>query len=170
MDGSQGKERQLKRDNTLLQEFDNSEDPNLLVLYHHLRDSAFDCFNASEYTEQMLKYISMNFKVVEVVPRRIHENEYFLVCLRNEQNSENPVVCEMAFQCMRQFSGYSMLVKKRCFVCNAPNAKKCSGCQCAAFCNKECLSKGWKSHKKLCKMIDVNNINVDKEILQLEIS
>lgn len=172
MEGAQqqGKERQLKRDTSLLQEFDASEDPDLLVLYHHLRDRSFDCFNASEYTAQMLKFFSLNIKVVEIVPRRIRDNDYFLVCLRSDQESENPVVCEMAFQCMRQFAGYSMLVKKRCFVCNAKNAKKCSGCQCAAFCSKECMAAGWKSHKKLCKMVDVASINVDKETLQLELS
>jgi hypothetical protein len=164
-----GKERTLKRDTSILQEFDASDDPNLLVLYHHLRDRSFDCFNASEYNAQMVKYYSLNIRVVEVVSRRIHENDYFLVCLRSDKESDNPL-CEMAFQCLRQFAGYSMLVKKRCFVCHQKTSKKCTGCQCASFCSKECLKAGWKEHRKLCKMVGASsNISLDKEVMQIEL-
>ena len=47
-DGDQplGKERTLERDTSLLEEFRGSRDPDVLVLYHHFRDQAFDCFNA----------------------------------------------------------------------------------------------------------------------------
>ena len=76
----------------------------------------------------------------------------------------------MAFQVKRQFTGFSMLVKKRCFVCHKPNAKKCSGCQCACFCNKECMVKGWKAHKKLCKLINVKELTLDKECLQINLT
>ena len=165
-----GKERQLKRDTALLQEFDDSESADLLVLYHHLRDRSFDCFNAAEYTAQMLKYYTANIRVVEIVSRKIRDNNYFLVCLRSEQQSANPVLCEMAFQCMRQFAGFTMLVKRRCFVCNAPNAKMCKGCQCASFCSKECLAAGWKAHRKLCKKVDITTLVIDKEQLELKLS
>jgi hypothetical protein len=163
----EGKERTLKRDNSLLQEFNDSQDPNLLVLYHHLRDHDFDCFNSSEYNSQMLKYYSRNIRVVEVVSRRIRDNDYFLVCLRSEETGANPALCEMAFQAQRQFAGYAMLVKKRCFVCHAKTAKKCTGCQCASFCSKECLKAGWKEHQKLCKMVDASSIKLDTEVLQI---
>jgi hypothetical protein len=170
---TKGKERTLKRDTSLLQEFDDSNDPNLLVLYHHLRDGMFDCFNAREYHQQMLDYYSNNIKVVEVVNRRIRENDYFLVCLRNSDNpGANPALCEMAFQAQRQFAGYTMLVKKQCFVCNSQTgvAKKCSACQCACFCSKACLQKGWSQHKKLCKMVGASlpSISLDKEVLQID--
>jgi hypothetical protein len=50
--GLPGMPRPLPRDPARLREFAaGGEDPNLLVLYHHLRDQAFDCFNASEYEE-----------------------------------------------------------------------------------------------------------------------
>ena len=49
------KSRTLVRDNATLDEFDQSRDPDLLVLYHHLRDRSFDGFNASEYNDQMLR-------------------------------------------------------------------------------------------------------------------
>ena len=168
---SLGKKRTLKRDTSILQEFDASDDPNLLVLYHHLRDRSFDCFNASEYNAQMLNYYSLNIRVVEVVSRRIHENDYFLVCLRSDNETEGNPLCEMAFQCQRQFAGYSMLVKKRCFVCHQKTLKKCTGCQCAAFCSKECLKAGWKEHRKLCKMVGgaSGNINLDREVVQIEL-
>jgi hypothetical protein len=170
MDGfSPGNERTLKRDTSLLQEFNASNDPNLLVLYHHIRDKAFDCFNASEYHAQMIKYYAANIRMVEVVSRRILDNGYFLVCLRSEQTSANPL-CEMAFQAQRQFAGYSMLVKKQCFVCHTKTAKKCMGCQCACFCSKECLRAGWKEHGKLCKMVDVSSIRLDTEVVQVELS
>ena len=88
-----GKKRTLTRDNSLLREFNNnSTDPNLLVLYHHLRDKAFDCFNSIEYTEQMLRYATKNIKVVEVVSRKLNDSNYFLVCLRNsEDETANPL-------------------------------------------------------------------------------
>ena len=168
MDVPDGKKRTVVRDTSVLREFDNSDDPNLHVLYHHLRDRAFDCFNASEYNAQMLNYISHNIKVVEVVSRIIQENHYFLVCLRSEQETENPF-CELAFQCQRQFAGYSMLVKKRCFVCNKANAKMCSSCHTACFCSKDCLATGWKSHKKLCKLAKKCNVVLDKEALKIEL-
>jgi hypothetical protein len=164
-----GKKRTLKRDTHLLQEFDDSEDPNLLALYHHIRDRSFDCFNAAEYHAQILNYYSKNIRVCEVVSRRIRDNDYFLVCLRSEQENANPL-CEVAFQAMRQFAGYSMLVKKRCFVCHSKTAKMCLGCQCASFCSKECMRAGWKDHKKLCKMVGASSVSLDKEVMQIMLS
>eukprot|EP00656_Telonema_subtile_P009837 TRINITY_DN14655_c0_g1_i3.p1 TRINITY_DN14655_c0_g1~~TRINITY_DN14655_c0_g1_i3.p1 ORF type:complete len:194 (-),score=30.82 TRINITY_DN14655_c0_g1_i3:115-696(-) len=139
----EGNKRTLTRDTSTLREFDDSDSPDLLVLYHHCKDSSFDCFNAPEYHEQMLRYYEGNFKVVTIVPRTIRDNDYFLVCLQHNQ-AEGNIICELAFLCFRQFCGVSMLVKKRCFVCNAPTKLKCKGCQSACFCSKECQAKGWK--------------------------
>jgi len=80
----EGVQRTLQRDNAVLQEFDGSGDPNTLVLYHHLRDRAFDAFNAAEYNEQMLRYYAGGITVSEVVPRKMGDNDYLLVCLRNK--------------------------------------------------------------------------------------
>ena len=80
----EGVQRTLKRDNAVLQEFDNSRDPSTLVLYHHLRDRAFDAFNAAEYNEQMLGYYAGGIEVSEVVPRKMGDNDYLLVCMRNK--------------------------------------------------------------------------------------
>lgn len=163
-----GKRRELVRNKTVLQEFDDSEDPDLLVLYHHMKDSAFDCFNAGEYNEQMLRYYSGGIRVALVAPRRIRKNDYFLVCLQN-QKTECNVLCELAFQCMRQFNGVSVLVKKRCFVCNKPDARMCSACKCACFCSRECQKSGWAAHKKLCKLIKSSPVVVDEEVVQVEL-
>lgn len=57
----------LKRDNTLLREFDDSDSPDLLVLYFHFKDSSFDCFNAAEYHKQMLQYYGSGMSVKVVV-------------------------------------------------------------------------------------------------------
>jgi hypothetical protein len=97
------------RDDVILREFDDTRDPDSLVLYHHLRDMSFDCFNAPEYHQQMLRYFSSGVTLVGVVPRRIRESDYFLVCLQHEKHERN-TPCEVAFQCMRQFVGISMLV------------------------------------------------------------
>jgi hypothetical protein len=56
MNEPMGKKRELKRDTKILQEFDDSSSPDLLVLYYHLRDMSFDCFNASEFHQQMIRY------------------------------------------------------------------------------------------------------------------
>ena len=96
-----GKERTIKRDTAILREFDASADPNLLVLYHHFRDQAFDCFNASEYHIQMLRYLDASYSVVEVVPRKIGSNDYLLVCLRHKEDEKN-TFCEVGFQVQRQ--------------------------------------------------------------------
>jgi hypothetical protein len=165
------KKRELKRDTSLLREFDASESQDLLVLYHHVRDAAFDCFNAAEYTSQMLRYYQNGWSLVVVAPRtitikdqgqdRVREREYFLVCLQHSQASRN-ILCELSFLCFRQFCGISMLVKKRCFVCHKPTELRCKGCQCACFCSKDCQRAGWTEHKKLCKVAKSNNVVVEE--------
>ena len=53
----ESKKRTLTRDNSLLREFDESASTDMMVLYMHYKDHSFDCFNVSEYNEQMLRYI-----------------------------------------------------------------------------------------------------------------
>eukprot|EP00537_Pseudo-nitzschia_pungens_P010329 CAMPEP_0172391624 /NCGR_PEP_ID=MMETSP1061-20121228/7981_1 /TAXON_ID=37318 /ORGANISM="Pseudo-nitzschia pungens, Strain cf. pungens" /LENGTH=267 /DNA_ID=CAMNT_0013122293 /DNA_START=21 /DNA_END=825 /DNA_ORIENTATION=+ len=109
------KERTLKRDNALLRELDGSPDPNVLVLYYHFADRAFDCFNATEYNVQMLRYYEKGLAVKLIAPRMVGTNEYFLVGLQQHaqtQHDQNNSLCEVAFQCRRSFEGISMLVKK----------------------------------------------------------
>jgi hypothetical protein len=164
----EGNKRTLKRDTAILREFDENNDPNVLALYHHYRDQAFDAFNAVEYHAQMLRYYSAGICVVIVVSRKIRENDYFLVCLRNPKEELN-TLCELSFLCMRQFVGISMLVKKNCFVCNKPTALKCTSCKCACFCSKECQASGWKAHKKLCKLVKASAPKVETECVELEL-
>lgn len=159
------KSRTLVRDNAILDEFDQSRDPELLVLYHHLRDRSFDGFNSSEYHAQMLRYYAGGVSVVTVVPRRIRDNNYLLVCLANKKQELN-TLCELSFLCMRQFVGFSMLVKKRCFVCSKPDAPPCA-CQCACFCSKECASRGRDEHEKLCKLVKASPPAIEAETVQL---
>ena len=159
------KTRTLKRVNQLMLEFDGSRDPNLLALYYHFNDQAFDCFNVPEYTAQMERYYANDISVVAVLPRRIKDNEYFLVCLQDKITERNNL-CEVAFQCMRQFAGISMLVKRVCFVCNRPGAPMCK-CHCACFCSKECETRGQASHAKLCRLAQASNVTVEDEIVQV---
>ena len=100
-----------------------------------------------------------------VVTRHVRENEYFLVCLKNKQEDMNSL-CELAFQCQRQFCGISMLVKRRCFVCHKPGAAKCA-CQCACFCSKECEARGAPQHSKLCKLIRASPVKTEEETVQM---
>ena len=161
-------QRTLTHDTALLREFDESDSSDLLVLYHHVRDQEFDCHNAREYHTQLAHYYSSKFAVVEVVPRKIGVNDYLLVCLRHPETSKNSL-CQMAFQCQRQFVGMSMLVKRRCFVCHQHTAKKCSACHCACYCSKECLKKGWPTHKAVCKLIKAAGApRVEAESVQLD--
>jgi hypothetical protein len=160
-----GNKRTLARDNALLHEFNGSRDPDVLALYYHFNDRAFDCFNAPEYHTQMLRYYAANITVVAVVPRTMQDNEYLLVCLQNKELEKN-TLCELAFQCLRQFAGISMLVKKRCFVCHKPGAPLCT-CMCACFCSKSCKDAGWESHKKLCKLVQTSKITLEEESVQL---
>jgi hypothetical protein len=163
-----GKQRELKRDTSVLREFHANDHPDVLVLYHHLKDRAFDAFNAGEYHEQMLRYCESDMAVVMIAPRRIEGQDYFLVCLQHRQEMRN-TLCELSFLCLRQFVGISMLVKKRCFCCNKPTALRCRACGCACFCSKECQKSAWKQHKKLCKAVGVSKPVVDAEVVQLEL-
>lgn len=163
-----GKERTLQRNLAILKEFDENDSADTLILYFHLKDGAFDCFNASEYNEQMLRYYANDINVRLVAPRKIGDNDYFLVGLQNK-DPEKDTLCELAFTCHRQFAGYSMLVKKRCFVCNKQDAKKCTGCHCACFCSRECQTAGWSAHSKLCKLIkSTGNVTVESECVQMK--
>lgn len=154
-------QRTLKREDAVLREFDGSRDPDTRVLYFHRRDRAFDAYNAAEYNEQMIRYYAGGLSVVSVVPRRAGDNEYFLVGLRHKEDDQN-TLCDLAFQCMRQFVGVSMLVKRRCFVCNKPNSPMCV-CQCACFCSKECEASGRDSHGKLCTLIQASQVVVAED-------
>jgi hypothetical protein len=163
-----GKERTLERDNSLLSEFHGSPDPNVLVLYHHYRDHAFDCFNAPEYNDQMLRYYANGMSVVAVVPRKMRDSDCSLVCLVHKKADQN-TLCEVAFQAMRQFVGVSMLVKHRCFVCSRPGAPKCACCGVACFCPGDCEERGREGHEKLCKLVKASGVAVaqDEEAVQL---
>lgn len=158
----------LKRDASLLREFDAGESPDILVLYFHLKDAQFDCFNAAEYQQQIKQYYDGGISVTLTVPRKMNGHDYFLVCLQNRRPEYN-ILCQLAFQCQRQFCGISMLVKKQCFVCNEPTVMMCKGCHCACFCSKDCQVEGWKSHKKICKMIQSSNITIEDECVEIEL-
>jgi len=168
------KERTLKRENALLREFDGNPDPNVLVLYHHFTDRAFDCFNANEYNSQMLRYYDKLFSLKLIVPRKIGNNEYFLIGLQHSQHDKN-TLCEVAFNCGRSFTGISMLIKKRCFACHKPGAMQCTKCLCACFCSLNddggiCAKRNSivrSDHDKLCQKIDLSNVVVEDECVQL---
>ncbi len=157
-------QRTLKREPGLLDEFHGSQDPDTLVLYHHLRDQAFDCFNATEYAVQMLQYYGAGLEVVEVVPRKLGADEYALVCLMDKKHVERNSLCSLAFQCQRQFCGISMLVKRRCFSCNKPGAPACK-CACFFFCDG-CVagqSQVRAQHTHLCDLICASKASVKAE-------
>ena len=101
-----GKERTLTRDNSLLLEFYGTQDPDTLALYYHMRDKAFDCYNAPEYINQLLRYYSAGMSIVAVCPRKLRDNSCFLVCLQHKETEKN-TLCEVGFQCMRSFAGIS---------------------------------------------------------------
>ena len=99
------KQRTLKRDYGLLKEFDgNSYDPNVLVLYYHFADRAYDCFNGTEYITQMLRYYKNGITVKLILPRRIGANTYHIIGLQHPQHNKN-TLCEVAFNCGRSFCG-----------------------------------------------------------------
>lgn len=159
-------QRTLKRNNGLLREFDGSPDPNVLALYYHFADMAFDCFNAHEYHTQMMRYYDKDLSVKLVVPRMIGPNEHFLVALQHSQHDKN-TLCEVAFNCSRSFVGISMLVKKRCFNCHKPGAPRCQ-CNCASFCLNSCKKSDiGREHEILCNRIRKSNVIVEEDCLQL---
>lgn len=160
--------KELKRDYSLLREFDENSSPDLLVLYYHLKDCSYDCFNAMEMNKQLLLYYANNMSIVLVIPRRINSHKYFMIGLQNLKNPEYNILCQVAFQCQRQFCGVSMLIKKKCFVCNKTTDLMCKGCNCACFCSKECQTTGWKMHKKLCKLVQASNVTVEEECLDID--
>ena len=115
-----------------------------------------------------MAYYAKDITVVLVVPRMIRGNEYFLLGLQHKQRDKN-TLCQVAFQCKRQFCGISLLVKKRCFVCHKSAPMKCKGCLSACFCSKECHAAGWEQHKKLCKLVSPTLITTESEMVQIEI-
>ncbi len=167
--GGLPRERTLRRDNALLGEFDASSDPNLLVLYYHFRDREYDCYNAAEYSRQMINYYDHGLSVRLVIPRRIGPNDYYLIGLQHAEQEKN-VLCDVAFQCSRSFAGISVLMKKRCFACHCPRgAVPCEGCLCACFCSDECSDKSdaGREHRALCERVDRGKIVVEDECVEL---
>ena len=90
-------QRTLKRDNSLLQEFDGSRDPDTLALYYHYGDRAFDAYNGQELINQILHYYKHNLQLKLVAPRKIGTNEYYLLCLQHSEHKKN-TLCELAFK------------------------------------------------------------------------
>ncbi len=166
------KERTLKRDNGLLREFDGSPDPNVLALYYHFADRAFDCFNAAEYRVQMLRYYEKGLSLKLIVPRKIGANDYVLVGLQHTEEEKN-TLCEVAFNCGRSFTGISMLIKKRCFACHKPlnGETKHEGRHGVFFCTDASCVKRHSAirsdYEILYKKIDASKVVVESECVQL---
>jgi len=168
-------QRELKRQTGLLEEFDGSfeYDRNTLVLYYHLRDRAFDCFNSKEYQTQFLNYLNHGMTVRLVLPRKIHQHKYWLVGLQYVDDPSRNVLCDVAFQAGRSFTGISMLVKHKCFHCGNPlptQVELCRGCSCACFC-QSCLTSKPQTvleHQQLvCDRVDKSKIIMETECIQL---
>jgi len=164
---SMGKQRTLSRNNSMLEEFNGSRDPDVLALYFHYADRQFDCFNASEYITQMVRYLSADLGYVACLPRRMRGNDYMLVCLQHKETDKN-TLCEVAFNCGRSFTGISMLVKRRCFACNRPGAPL-SACTCACFCSAECEASdiGRLYKANLCKLARAYKVVPEEECVEL---
>lgn len=167
------KERTLKRESGLLREFDGNPDPNVLVLYYHFADRAFDCFNTPEYRVQMLRYFDKGLSVKLIVPRKIGPNDYSLIGLQHPEQDKN-TLCEVAFNCGRSFTGISMLLKKRCFACHKPlngTTPREEGYHCAFFCTEpSCVARSSAirlQYKSLAKRIDMSKVVVETECIQL---
>jgi len=155
---------------------------------------AFDAYNVAEYHSQMERYYRFQTKAVCVVPRAIRGNLYALVCLQHKKTEQNNL-CELAFQCMRQFAGVSILLKRtrpaassrflgrasarveatalhrdafRCFVCHRPNSPLCEKCHCAAFCSADCARQGWGAHNIMCQLIQHHGApKVEEEVVTI---
>jgi len=153
----------LARHHQLLAEFDGSRDPETLALYYHVRDKAFDAYDAAEYNAQMLRYYAAGITCVAVAPRRIRGNEYLLVCLRYEDLDRNSL-CELGFQCMRSFCGVCILVKRRCFVCGRPGAPTYAAVCC--FC-PGCETRGLETFGDLCAKVEARPPEVEEEVLTI---
>ena len=165
VDEAQREPKTLERHHQLLAEFDGSRDPDTLALYYHTRDRAFDAYNASEYTSQLLRYYQHGLRVVCVSPRRIRGNDYALIQLRHDDDERNSL-CELAFQCQRSFCGVSILIKQRCFTCGRPGAPACV-CACAYFCSERCAAEASSSHTDLCQRIRAFPCSVEEEVLTI---
>ena len=64
-----------------------------------------------------------------------------------------------------------MLVKRRCFVCNARTTKKCGQCACACYCSKACLKAGWPQHKVLCTLVKKSGApRIETESVHVEVT
>eukprot|EP00966_Prymnesium_polylepis_P065439 1518826-Prymnesium_polylepis.2 len=47
--------------------------------------------------------------------------------------------------------GAGTSIEGRCDHCGQRALKKCAGCGTVVFCNKECQTRAWPRHKKLCR-------------------
>ena len=49
---------------------------------------------------------------------------------------------------------------RKCAVCQKNTLKRCSGCYLAWYCGKECQISGWKDHKKECKEMQKEYVEI----------
>ena len=128
-------QRTLTRNNSMLEEFHGSRDPDVLVLYYHYNDRAFDCFNAPEYNVQMLRYHAAGITPVVVVTRKIRGSDYFLVCLQVRSNvsscvsskvpSNAPSIVPSSVPCRTRRPSRTHCAKSRSNACANSLASRC---------------------------------------------
>jgi hypothetical protein len=110
-----------------------------------------------------------------VLPRMIGPNhKYWLVGLQHTDNEKN-VLCDVAFQAGRSFTGISMLMKHKCLNCGNPQSmdvELCPKCLCVCFC-RNCImnssnSEIYQDHQRLiCGRIDKSKVTIETECIQL---
>jgi hypothetical protein len=127
------------------------------VMNYNLRAQQFQCLSFPEMFDEMQVLYGLNYRLRVVLPRTFKGAKLRLICLQaiegsDEANSMGP--CQMAFQCHRQFVGYSYLVKLRCMNCGSTGPVRfCRACSIASYCSPDCQLAHRSVHKGICKLI-----------------
>ena len=84
------------------------------------------------------------FEVIQLIPRRIDELTNTAKCRGNALNNNTEKI----------IVNPSKLYACWCSGCmgRCKNLKRCAGCFTAGYCNKNCQTRHWSKHKKLCRV------------------
>jgi hypothetical protein len=132
------------------------------VMNYNLQAKQFQCLSFAEMFDEMKSMYGINYRLVVVVPRTFKGTQLRLICLQAIEGStqaDSMGPCQMAFQCHRQFLGYSYLVKLRCINCGGTDHLRfCSACSVASYCSEDCQRAHRSVHKGICKLIKTERV------------
>ncbi len=148
-----------KRYNALLSAIDNAGktgqgNPEIVEILLKAGADPNSCEDYLGYTALMMAAERLNFEIMSLLitygakikTKASSKVKAFDIAMRKlkEQRKNSPKNIKALKEIFNQ-------VRKECEACGTLTSTSCSSCKKAYYCSKECQTKSWKTHKKICR-------------------